>query len=129
MAQKILRCSRGGEGEVIQQDQYRFVLENLLTIGMPKELLAMMPDDSAAVTVLDRIEFRKVLKKYSVRVTELADGVDVFVGDERIAQWRLISVEMKENLDHANGDRLYMECLVDTLTLEEENDRKRNNPH
>ena len=129
---QVIICNRGEESTVIRQHQYSFIIGCIVDIGISKEALGMMPESGDELSVDSKIQFRKLLKTYSVRVVDLMNnGVDIFVGQQKVGGWRLISTEMKKSNEEplvGLKSRLYIELSVETITLQEENDRKTNHP-
>lgn len=117
---KTISANRDEVEATLQQDCYSFILSSLDSIGLPKGSLSFMPKKIEDVSVDDRIQYRKLLKKFDIMVVEGSDGsADIKVGKQSIGSWKKTTETMKKV-----GDTIYIEVLIETSTLKEQNDRK-----
>ncbi len=78
--------------EIESEEQYKFVKQTLLTMGLPVE--GHLPDDG--FDVQHKIKLRQELRKFNVAVVDdLDSGVKVYHENNLIAEWKKPYTELK----------------------------------
>ncbi|HVI39872.1 MAG TPA: hypothetical protein VM577_04360 [Anaerovoracaceae bacterium] len=108
--------------KVEAEEQYHFVLNVLVQMGLPLEECFPDSEDPQEFTPDYKRKLRDVLDKFRVLVLDDRDGgIKIYVEEELVAEWKKCRFELREDLSTVDPrKRIYVALYIDYWSMFEE---------
>lgn len=109
---RFVLINRDQAKQVEAQQRHEFVAHVLQEMGLPEDLLnECLPEAVEEFTSDKKLKLRELLSKFNIRIiSDLDNGLKIYVDGEQVAEWCKCSFIWKEDLSELDpNQRLYAE--------------------